>query len=215
MRAALKRELTAIGLLLLAVFLAGALAVLGLAQLRGGVDVRANVGWVGAHLARPLVALLGWPGALLVPFVPAVHALRLFGRLESDADRSWMIFLVGLVFLVPVVVALGAGLRLGDDATAASGLWGAFVASYWRAWFGGLGAWILAALALSALMAATLAWNPIRALVGPRAAGAAAPRPADRALSLEPPPEEMPAIEPDLAGEAAAEEPAPRKRSRK
>ncbi|OYV63623.1 MAG: hypothetical protein B7Z72_14315, partial [Gemmatimonadetes bacterium 21-71-4] len=113
MRAALKRELTAIGLLLLAVFLAGALIVLGLAQLRGGVDVRANVGWVGAHLARPLVALLGWPGALLVPLVPAVHALRLFGRLESEADRSWMIFLVGLALLVPALVALGTGLRLG------------------------------------------------------------------------------------------------------
>ncbi|MDE3053693.1 MAG: DNA translocase FtsK 4TM domain-containing protein, partial [Gemmatimonadota bacterium] len=214
MRAALKRELTAIGLLLLAVFLAGALAVLGLAQLRGGVDVRANVGWVGAHLARPLVALLGWPGALLVPLVPGVHALRLFGRLESEADRSWMIFLVGLALLVPVVVALGAGLRLGDEATAASGLWGAFVASYWRAWVGGIGAWILAALVLSGLMAATLAWNPIRALVGARPAGAA-PRPADLALSLEPPPEEMPAIEPEpLDEEAPAGEP-PRKRSRR
>ncbi len=215
MRAALKRELTAIGLLLLAVFLAGALIVLGLAQLRGGVDVRANVGWVGAHLARPLVALLGWPGALLVPLVPAVHALRLFGRLESEADRSWMIFLVGLALLVPALVALGTGLRLGDEATGASGLWGAFVAAYWRAWFGGIGAWILAALVLSGLMAATLAWNPIRALVGARPAGAA-PRPADRALSLEPPPEEMPAIEPELAGEdLAAVDPASRKRTRK
>ena len=149
MRDSLKRELTAIALLLLAVFLAGAFLVLGLAQLRGGVDVRANVGWVGAHLARPLVALLGWPGALLTPLVPAVHALRLFGRLESNADRSWMIFLGGLVLLVPVVVALGSGLKLGDDATAASGLWGAFVASYWRAWFGGIGSWIRAASVVS------------------------------------------------------------------
>ncbi|HUX32931.1 MAG TPA: DNA translocase FtsK 4TM domain-containing protein [Gemmatimonadaceae bacterium] len=197
MRDSLKRELTAIGLLLLAVFLAGALGVFGLAQLRGGVDVRANVGWVGAHLARPLVAVLGWPGALLTPLVPAVHALRLFGRLRSDTDRQWMIFLGGLVLLVPVVVALASGLRLGDDSTAMSGLWGAFVASYWQAWFGGIGAWILAALALSALMAATLAWNPIRALVGARPAAGqrAAPRPMDRALALEPAPEEMPSIE--------------------
>ncbi len=215
MRAALKRELTAIALLLLAVFLAGALVVLGLAQLRGGVDVRANVGWVGAHLARPLVAFLGWPGALLVPLVPAVQALRVFGRLESDTDRSWMIFLAGLVLLVPVAVALGQGLRLGDDATGAAGLWGAFVASYWAAWFGGIGAWILAALALSALMAATLAWNPVRALVGARPAEAG-PRKADRALSLEPPPEEMPAIEPDaLDPEDAEAERPPRKRAKK
>jgi DNA segregation ATPase FtsK/SpoIIIE, S-DNA-T family len=214
MRDALKRELTAIALLLLAVFLAGALLVLGLAQLRHGVDVRANVGWVGAHLAHPLVDVLGWPGALLVPLVPAVHALRLFGRLESEADRSWMIFLAGLVLLVPVVVALGSGLKLGDDSTALSGLWGAFIASYWRAWFGGMGAWILAALVLSGLMAGTLAWNPVRALIGPRRSGGGAPpRPANRALTLEPPPEEMPAIEAEPS--VAEEEEPPRRRVRK
>ncbi len=207
MRDSVRREITAIALLLLAVFLAGTFLVLGLAQLRHGVDVRANVGWVGAHLARPLVALLGWPGALLTPLVPGVHALRLYGRLESDADRSWMIFLGGLVLLVPVVVALGSGLKLGDDSTAMSGLWGAFVASYWRAWFGGIGSWILAALALSALMAATLAWNPIRALVGvQRGAGEAVPERQDRALALEPPHEEMPSIDEPLE---------PRKRSKK
>ncbi|HEX8725654.1 MAG TPA: DNA translocase FtsK 4TM domain-containing protein [Gemmatimonadaceae bacterium] len=200
MRASLRRELTAIALLLLAVFLAGALLVLGLAQLRSGVDVRANVGWVGAHLARPLVALLGWPGAVLVPLVPLVHALREFGRLQSETDRSWMIFLIGFALVLPVMVALGSGLRMGDGYTAASGLWGAFVASYWRAWFGDLGAWIVVALALSGLMAATLAWNPIRALVGVGqgpGTGRASKRNSNLALSLEPPPDEMPGIEPE------------------
>ncbi len=212
-RDSLKRELTAIALLLLAVFLAGALLVLGLAQLRSGVDVRANVGWVGAHLARPLVSLFGWPGAVLVPFVPAVHALRVFGRLQSETDRSWMIFLGGLVLLLPIMVALGSGLKLGDDSTMASGLWGALFASYWRAWFGGIGAWIVVALAVSALMAATLAWNPVRALVGARQGGgrgAARPR-ASLALELEPPPDEMPGIEP---GNAEAE-PEPPSRGKK
>ncbi|MBA3672080.1 MAG: hypothetical protein H0W68_08685, partial [Gemmatimonadaceae bacterium] len=41
---AIKRELVGIALLLFAVFLAGALAVLALAQLRAGVDVRGSVG---------------------------------------------------------------------------------------------------------------------------------------------------------------------------
>jgi DNA segregation ATPase FtsK/SpoIIIE, S-DNA-T family len=215
-RESLKRELTAIALLLLSVFLAGALVVLGLAQLRSGVDVRANVGWVGAHLARPLVALLGWPGALLTPVVPAVHALRLFGRLESDVDRSWMIFLGGLVLFVPVVVGLASGLKLGDDSTAMSGLWGAFVASYWRAWFGDIGSWILSALALSALMAATLAWNPIRALVGVRAPrGERGPNPVDRALALEPPPEEMPGLAGDAESLEAEHAAQTRKRAKK
>ncbi len=217
MRDSLRRELTAIALLLLGVFLAGALLVLGLAQLRSGVDVRANVGWVGAHLARPLVLLLGWPGALLVPFVPMVHALRVFGRLRSDTDRSWMIFLAGLVLLLPAVVALGSGLRMGDGYTAASGLWGAFVASYWRAWFGDLGAWIVVALAVSGLMAATLAWNPVRALVGAQHGtdGAAARRKADRALALEPSPDEMPGIEPEAPEPEASMAAPSRKRGRR
>ncbi|HEU4989847.1 MAG TPA: DNA translocase FtsK 4TM domain-containing protein [Gemmatimonadaceae bacterium] len=221
MRDSLKRELTAIALLLLAVFLGGALVVLGLAQLRAGVDVGANVGWVGAHLAKPLVALLGWPAALLVPLVPLVHALRVFGRLRSDTDRSWMIFLIGLVLLLPVGVALAQGLVIGDDKTAAAGLWGALVAEYWRAWFGGLGSWVLVALGLSALMAATLAWNPIRALVGVRhgEAVAAKPRTANLALELAPAPEEMPAIDPEDVEPEAPDEPEapapPRKRGKK
>ena len=52
----LKREISGIALLLFAVFLGGALGVLALAQLRAGVDVRANVGPVGWYLAYPLVA---------------------------------------------------------------------------------------------------------------------------------------------------------------
>ena len=43
----LKRELTGIALLLFALFLAGALAVLAWAQLRGGVNVRESIGPVG------------------------------------------------------------------------------------------------------------------------------------------------------------------------
>src|SRR6185503_12670486 len=82
----------------------------------------------------------------------------------------------------------------------------------WRSWFGGIGAWLVWVLASSALMAATLAWNPIRAIVGRGALAASEPAPesqprkrprtatdpAAAALALEPPPEEMPAIA-DLA----------------
>src|SRR6185312_9523904 len=54
-RAALKREILGIALLLFGVFLAGALGALGLATLRAHVSVRESVGFVGAYLARPLV----------------------------------------------------------------------------------------------------------------------------------------------------------------
>jgi DNA segregation ATPase FtsK/SpoIIIE, S-DNA-T family len=162
----LKRELLAIVLLLFAIFLASSLSVLALARLSSGVDVVRHVGWVGSFLARPLVSLLGWPAAALTPFVPLVHGLRLLGRLESDVDRSWMIFLGGLVLVLPVAVGLALGVGMGSDASEAVGLWGAFITAYSRTWFGGIGAWVLVALALCALMAATLAWNPIRAVIG-------------------------------------------------
>ena len=66
----LRRELSGIALLLFAVFLAGALAAFGLAELRTGVDVRVNVGWLGYWLARPLVTFVGWPAAVSRPRFP-------------------------------------------------------------------------------------------------------------------------------------------------
>jgi S-DNA-T family DNA segregation ATPase FtsK/SpoIIIE len=160
-----QREITGIALLLFAVFLAGALAALALAQLRFGVDVRENVGPVGWYLAYPLVWLVGWPAAAIAPLAPAVHALRVFGRLESDTDRTWMMFFGGMVALLPIGVALAVQPPAGE-ASPAAGIWGAFVAFYWRSWFGDIGAWLVWVLAASALTAATLAWNPIRVIVG-------------------------------------------------
>jgi DNA segregation ATPase FtsK/SpoIIIE, S-DNA-T family len=209
-RSSLKREITGIALLLFAVFLTAALGVLGLAQLRFGVDVRGNVGWVGWWLARPLVTFLGWPAAALTPLVPAVHSLRLFGRLESERDREWMIFFAGVVTLLPVAVALAIAVPHGETSRVA-GLWGTFVAYYGRAWFGDIGAWVVLALAVSVLTAATLAWNPLRVLVGHRAVPNEAPPIAE---PLAPPKrsrkkKEAPEAVPALAGVAAALEPAP------
>src|SRR5690348_5970542 len=102
----LKREILGIALLLFAIFLAAAFGALALAQIRHGVSVQQSVGAVGNLLTRPLVLLVGWPAAILIPLVPAVHALRLFGRLESRTDRSWIIFFAGLVVLLPIALAL-------------------------------------------------------------------------------------------------------------
>ena len=166
---ALGREIGGIALLLFAVFLAGALATFALAELRTGVNVRENVGWLGYWLARPIVAFIGWPAAALSPAIFAVHALRLFGRLESETDRSWMIFFAGVVALLPIAVALAVGAPPAGEISGASGLWGGFVAFYWRQFLGGFGAWVVVALAASVLTALTLRWNPIRMLVGRRA----------------------------------------------
>jgi DNA segregation ATPase FtsK/SpoIIIE, S-DNA-T family len=228
----LRRELAGIAMLLFAVFLAGALAVLALAELRSGVDVRGSVGWVGWYLARPLVMLVGWPAAALAPLAAAAYALRVFGRLgpaTGGATRgasSWMVFFAGLALLLPVAVGLALGLRIGSDHSAAAGLWGGLVAAYWREWFGAMGAWVVITLALSALTAVTLAWNPIRMIIGRRTPpqdGAAEPmdaaplsrrrrrKPGEAstdsgalALMLEPAPEEMPAADPTLLADGRA-----------
>lgn len=231
----LRREIIGIALLVFAVFLAGALAVLGIAQLRSGVSIRESVGPVGYYLSYPLVFLVGWPAAALAPLAPAVHALKVFGRLNSETDRKWMTFFAGVVVLLPIGVGLALNVPPGTESQA-SGLWGSFVAYYWRGWFGGIGAWLVWVLAASALMAATLAWNPIRALVG-RTDASALPAPSEEpepakkkrtrpalvpvpdaasaALALEPPPEEMPAIDADSVVVAGEEPAAPRKPRKK
>jgi DNA segregation ATPase FtsK/SpoIIIE, S-DNA-T family len=208
----LKRELIGIALLLFSVFLAGALVALATSTLRGGVDVRHSVGFVGYYLAYPVVAFFGWPGAVLLPAVPAVHALRLFGRLESETDRSWMIFLAGVAVLLPIAVGISVSDPRADSASNVAGIWGGFVGYYWRAWFGGFGAWVVLVLAASVLTAVTLRWNPVRMIVGrraplPIAADTLPPeepyappkrrkkKDTNLALALEPPPEEFEAMD--------------------
>ena len=112
------------------------------------VSVRASVGILGSTvLAYPIVWLLGWPAAALTPVVPAVHALRLFGRLESETDRSWMIFFAGVVLLLPIALALALPAPPPGLASPMSGMWGAFCALYAVKLFGGFGAWVVVALA--------------------------------------------------------------------
>ncbi|MGH7650988.1 MAG: DNA translocase FtsK 4TM domain-containing protein, partial [Gemmatimonadaceae bacterium] len=216
---ALAREIRGIVFLLFAIFLGGALAALGYANVvGGGSGVRGNFGWMGALLAHPIVLFFGWPAAALLPVAPAAHALRLFGRLGERKDRSWMVFLLGMVILLPVVFGLaGGGTR---EAGPLAGIWGSFAAFYILQFAGSAGAWILMAISLSALMAATLSWNPVRVIVGKRVVhlDGTPPMPSDRAgldpskeivvpdraaavgsaTLLEPSPEEMPAMDHSL-----------------
>jgi S-DNA-T family DNA segregation ATPase FtsK/SpoIIIE len=199
-------------LVLFSVFLAGALAMQGVAMLRGG-DVTRSFGWAGRLLAYPMARFLGWPAAALIPVALAAHALRLFGRLAERTDRSWMVFLLGLVVLLPVGLGLAqGGLR---EATNLSGLWGSFAAFYLLQFAGGAGAWIIVVLSLSALMAATLSWNPVRALVAPSPTSAVLTTETTETteedfgvrqkrkmgLANEPTPEEMPALDVGLLNE--------------
>src|SRR6185436_3177203 len=226
---ALAREIRGIVLLLFGIFLAGALAAEGYTQLHGNGNVKGNFGWVGALLAHPIALLLGWPAAFLLPVAPAAHALRLFGRLGERKDRSWMVFLLGMVVLLPITFGLAqGGIR---EATALAGIWGAFSAFYLLQFAGAAGAWILMAIAYSVLMAATLSWNPIRVVVAKRVKTLedfVPPTPAERAgldpskeivvtpaekatvvssTLIEPDPEEMPQVDHSLMKLSPDEEP--------
>jgi len=173
-----------------------------------------NFGWLGTMLAQPITAFFGWPAAALLPLAPAAHALRLFGRLEESKDRSWMVFLLGLVVILPVALGLTeGGVR---QASAWAGLWGSFSAFYLLQLAGPAGAWVLIALAMCGLMAATLSWNPLRVVIGKRKLRTegvstghvekSGLHPANEIVvpslalvaALEPSPEEMPAIDHSL-----------------
>ena len=163
----LKREIAGIAMLLFALFLAGALLVPpDAAGAASCTAARGIFGPIGACLRSALRETIGIPAALLVPLIPAVHALRLFGRMESDTDRSWLVFLIGVVVILPVALGLARSTPT-PDLDPAAGLWGGFASFYAERGFGTAGAWLMLALAASALAAATLRWNPIRAIVGP------------------------------------------------
>lgn len=186
MNPTLKRELQGIALLLFALFLAGALAV-HVAALHASThaagDSRSGFGWIGEFIASPLTQFFGWPAAALIPFAPGVHALRLFGRLGQRGDRLWMMFLLGCVVLLP----FGIGLILGGarDEVGWCGLWGGVTAFYAMQFAGPLGAWLLFVLLMSALMAVTLSWNPIRMIVGRSEAPRPAAEPASAAAAVD------------------------------
>ena len=211
--AALKREIQAIALLLLAVFLAGALMLHGWSEVKGVPAAAGSFGSVGALAARGLITVFGWTGSALLPVALAVHALRVFGRLSGGRDRSWLIFLLGMVIVLPFGVALAMGAN--RDSNVFAGVIGGLLAFYTSALTGPVGAWLIFVLALSVLAAATLSWNPIRMLVGRDAKPAASaeqaaalddtylpPRARKQKLlaqQLEPDPEEMPVIDESLS----------------
>ncbi len=198
-----RRELGAIGLSLLAVFLVGAL-VFQRSTTAVCWDAAGPFGPVGTVARCTLVAAVGVPGMVLIALGCLVVALAMFGRIRRADDASdWTVLFAGTVTLVPVAIGLAQG---GDPlSNEAAGLWGTFAAHYLRKGLGAAGAWIAFLLATSALTVATLRWNPIRLLIGPAVPRDASSSPSavryapTLAEQLAPDPEEMPAIDPALA----------------
>jgi S-DNA-T family DNA segregation ATPase FtsK/SpoIIIE len=166
-RAHLRRELGGIALLLTAVFIAGSLLAGGSANGASCSSAGGIFGPVGACLRSGVLLSIGALAAVIFPFIPAVHALRLLGRIEESEDRRWLFFTIGLAAIVPVAAALARGATIdAAQVDPLAGLAGSFIAFYLAKALGLGGAWVIVALALCALMAGTLAWNPIRLLIG-------------------------------------------------
>ncbi len=192
-----KRELSGVGLLVLALFLIGLLMTYAIGTDGGLLEVRGAFGAIGAAVVAPLVAILGWSGVVFLPVLPAVHGLRLLGRLNRGEDRSWLWFVAGLLALVPIAFALG--LRVGRDTSLVAGVWGGMIGFYLIKLIGYVGAWLAVLTGLSALTIGTLAWNPVHALFdrAPKMASALTTKRDSTlaALQMAPSPEEMPAMD--------------------
>ena len=154
--------MSGVGLLLLALFLVGLLMTYAIGTDGGLLEVRGAFGTIGAAIVAPLVTVLGWSGVVFLPVLPAVHGLRLLGRLNRSEDRSWLWFLGGVMLLLPVAFALG--LRVGRTTSLVAGVWGGLVAFYLVQLIGYVGAWLAVLAGLCGLTIGTLAWNPVLAL---------------------------------------------------
>ena len=163
----LRREIGGIVLLLGAVFIAGSLLAGGAAAGESCTAAGSIFGPVGACLRSTILLTLGALSAVIIPFIPAVHALRLLGRIEESEDQRLLFFTIGLAMIVPVAAALARGATVdASNVDIYAGLVSSFIAYYLSKAIGLGGAWVVIAIALCGLMAATLAWNPIRMLLG-------------------------------------------------
>ncbi|MDQ6830245.1 MAG: DNA translocase FtsK [Gemmatimonadota bacterium] len=194
----LKRELTGVALILLSIFLALAM-ISGWSTPGSSSCAQASnlMGPIGSCIRGTVVYVLGRPAALLIPLAIAIHALRLFGWLEQRTDRNWMVFLFGIAVLLPT--AIGLTIATWSERNPSTGIFGGFLSYYLDKGFG-QGAWIVLFMAMSALMITTLAWNPVRMLIGRRAPRQSAPANATVPdESTEPSPEEFAAIDQSIA----------------
>lgn len=201
----LRDEILGVLLLVTACFVAGALLVERATSPEACGAAARVFGPVGACGRGIAAAVVGLPAAALLVVMPAVQGLRLFGRVRREADRHWLAFFATMLVLVPIGVSMLRGAPREVDAWA--GILGNFSAFYLRAWFGAGGAWLVWLVLVSAASAATLWWNPVRAVVGigGRRSGSGLSAAAERALDLAPPPEELPAIDPAPSRQAVAE----------
>jgi S-DNA-T family DNA segregation ATPase FtsK/SpoIIIE len=179
-----QREIFAVGLLALALFVLLSLLPVTVPGERGIEWFPSGnmVGPVGGTVRGLLTAFLGG-SAFIVPGLLTFSGLRFGGWLSDYWTPRLTIFTGGLVLLVPVVVWV-----LTTEPTAAGWL-GTNVGDPLVSLVGVLGALLLTGVAVVALSVGTLGWNPLRSmgrgvLAGGDAAGRTAKALADKGKEL-------------------------------
>ena len=193
-------------LIFVSLLLGLALAVGPMSAAESCRDFHRWMGPLGACVRAATVFLVGLPAAILLPLMMAVHGFRLIGVLGSRMDRRWLLWLLGMMVLIPIGIGLAELAPLGTRSLW-SGIWGG-VASYYLDRLAVKGAWIILALLATVLTIAALAYNPlersieailrrIKRVVRGAALAEVGGTPAkkDSALALEPPPEEFAGID--------------------
>jgi S-DNA-T family DNA segregation ATPase FtsK/SpoIIIE len=154
-----QREVLAVGLLVLALFLLLSLLPTTLLGSRGEAWFPSGnvMGAVGGGLQGILHHYLG-AGAFLLPLLVLLAGLRSGDWLSSEWSLRLVLLLLGLLLFIP------PALHLTEPGSAWAGALGSWLGSPLRSglgWFGGL--FFLGALTLI-LVVGTLGWNPLRPL---------------------------------------------------
>ena len=154
-----QRDIMAVGLLTLALFLFAALIPVSVLGPRGGewFPTGNMVGVVGETVQRALNTLLGI-AAFFLPGLLLLGGLRAWEWLSVGWTARLSILMGGLLLIVPV----GLGILGRDGETV--GRWGELAGPPLVTAFGLLGAVLFILLLLVVLSVGTLGWNPLRSL---------------------------------------------------
>jgi len=154
-----QREVLAIGLLALSVFVLLALVPTGMLGARGELWFPSGnfMGVVGGALKAVLFYLMGL-ASFLIPVLLGLAGLRSGDWLSPPWTLRLVILSVGLVFLAPPAV------HAVDPASGLAGALGSWLGAPLEEGLGGFGSLFLLSALTLLLVVATLGWNPLRPL---------------------------------------------------
>jgi len=154
-----QREILALGLLVLALFILLALTPTAFLGARGESWFPSGnfMGPVGGGLGAVLVYYLG-TAALSFPILLALTGLRSGDWLSTPWTLRLVVLSFGLLFLVP------PGLHVMEPGSGAAGALGAWLGSPLLGGLGAFGSLFLLSALILLLIVATIGWNPLRPL---------------------------------------------------